>query len=508
MPHPADVEAGLQQSHGYVSPFMVTSPTVYAVAFHDFEDKTLAECKGEQDKLKGVMRKVIEQGVGDDGMLDLEKVDVFAGNATEKGEKLMELHSRMGGINSALRPKLEKERAAEAVRLGIIDANIGGGRGDGTGRVIRVKPSDRILAALEEDGLSYKTVANKGGTQVISVDWDTATMDGQEFLAAVFETDHWQPDIQREPGWVPFRGPGNKPLQVTDIIPVMMTEKDAVTWMEETTHTNSAAVTAEGAAAPESDFALTERKESIQRISHFLPVTEESLDDEPQLRGYLDYVMPTGVRQKLDQAIISGTGAVTEISGILAYNVAGLSPRSSGLIQLLKYTSAASSVTGLVGSIVKPWNVLLKAAYEIEDHGMGILGMQSPSHAILHPRLYLQCLLSESSSGGYYVGGPQSMMLDLAWGMRVVKTTHLSNSVSADTTAHHNHGGIIGDFSPLFITLYMRHEVRTEIGYISDDFQKYKRSIRSSVRGALAMRRAAAFVGLINPKANGEVPTT
>jgi HK97 family phage major capsid protein len=86
--------------------------------------------------------------------------------------------------------------------------------------------------------------------------------------------------------------------------------------MEETTFTNSAAETAEGGTYPESALALTERSTPVQKITTFIPVTDEQLEDVPQIQGYLNNRLPFMVRQRLDLQILTGNGTTPNLRGL------------------------------------------------------------------------------------------------------------------------------------------------------------------------------------------------
>ncbi len=506
----------LSQSGGVVNPMMAHFPEETIAAETDFGEKSVEQCVAEDKKLIGVLKKATEQATTDEGTLDFDGLDMWAGDTQEKTYKFIKIHSRLCGVRNVINAKKRAAQEEELKKKQIIEQNTkmppfmvdengalavrlqaGPTNAEAYDAICQEQLGMPLAQALEE---------NRGRTLTLTREHPLSTP-AHKFRADTFETDHWDPFITREPGWVPKR---TTPLQVYDIVPMFMTGRDAVQWMEEVTYGPAAAETAEGTNVPEANYVLQERSQDVKRIAHHLPVTEESLTDEPQVRGYLDYVMPLGVRQRLDLQIINGTGQSSQLDGVLAYGARAARTvitdalGAGGRTQVKRYGYARVN-----NNITKPWNVLLQANYLIRDHGMGILGMQMPTHAVLHPNIYLQCLLSESSSGGYYVGGPASPLLGMAWGMDVVQTTHLTDGDSADAADRSMHaiGGIIGDFSPMFIRLYMRHDVRTEFGYQGADFIQYKMTIRSSVRCALAVCRAEAFAVLVNPIAAGTAVT-
>ena len=292
-------------------------------------------------------------------------------------------------------------------------------------------------------------------------------------MNTLFTTDAgWPPESVRDSGYTPSR---RHPIQVIDILPRSSTTQELIKYMEETTYTNAAAAVAEGAASPESTLALTERETAVRKLSTHIPVTREELEDEPQVESYLNETVPFMVRQKADEIVLKGDGAAPNIRGLL--NVANVQDIDWA------HTSAQNK------TLAKPLNTLRKAKTKVRFGGRAMA-----THYILHPNIWDDIVLSESSAGGYYYGSPQTDFVERVWGLPVVLSDHLSDANAADTV-----GGIAGDFTPMWIQLRMRRELETEWGHINDDFVKEIRRIKASIRFALVVKRPQAFVMLKRP---------
>jgi HK97 family phage major capsid protein len=90
-------------------------------------------------------------------------------------------------------------------------------------------------------------------------------------------------------------------LYVADLLPSRPAPGNPVRYVSESTATNAAAAVAEGAAKPESTLAFSEVSEPIRKIATFLPVSDEMLEDAPQIQSYLNerlslFVRTTGCR--------------------------------------------------------------------------------------------------------------------------------------------------------------------------------------------------------------------
>ena len=68
--------------------------------------------------------------------------------------------------------------------------------------------------------------------------------------------------------------------------------------------TNRAAIVAEGALKPQSDFSVTPKELSPVKVAHWTCVTDEELEDIPALRGVIDQELIIGLLQKVDSEVV------------------------------------------------------------------------------------------------------------------------------------------------------------------------------------------------------------
>ena len=496
----------LNKSGGFVNPFMAQNPAIAIMTYNRVKQKTEAELIAEAERLEKILVQVDEQATDKDGNIDFSKVQVFTGTAEEVSGKVLDIHSELCGVQQALQ-ELNEEKARQKKKeeeaMGIYRANMGGNVDPSTPEqlihIVGTRPSDRFLAFIEEefdltygsklkDYLSNHKIATP--EEQIPLNYTDrqirqalfGSMASPQVMGATFKTTSWDPWYEREPGFVDAR---TRPIQVLDIIPMFTTNTDTVAYMEETTYAPAAEEKAEETDTNEAGYALTERTSPVRRISHYIPVTEESMADEGQVRSYLDMRLPFGVMQRADGQVIHGNGAAPNLKGILAEDD----------IQLFRVTTS-----GTPKKIVKPWHRIREMKTKIRFTGRAF-----PTHALLNPIVWEEAILSESSAGGFYSGGPQRPEMDVAWGMRVVETDHLTDTVSGNGANNRMIGGIVGDFTGMYIGMWVRHGVRTEAGLIGDDFKKFRISLRSSFRAAFIVQRAQAFIAMVNAKEAGGV---
>ena len=75
----------------------------------------------------------------------------------------------------------------------------------------------------------------------------------------------------------------------------------------------------------------------------------------------------------------------------------------------------------------------------------------------------------------------------MLWGLPVTLTDHLSAATASNTV-----GGICADL--MFVRLWIKRGVHSEIGYNGTDFVKRQLTIRAAIRACLAVRRPQAVL--------------
>lgn len=247
-----------------------------------------------------------------------------------------------------------------------------------------------------------------------------------------------------------------RPIQVTDLIPSFPISQAAFVYMEETTRTHNAAERAEGTAYPESAFVWTQKSSAVQKIADSIPVTDEQLEDEQQVRSILDQRLAFGVRQRLDQQVLTGNGTPPNLRGINA--VVGVQ------------TLAKGSDPTIVA--------FMKALTLIR-----FTGRAQPSGAVMHPNDWQDVLLTQNANGDFLFGnpfmgtGPQSL-----FGVPVA----ISDAQTENTA-------IIADFAN-FTRLDDRRGVQVQTGWVASQFTEGKITIRADMRAAFTVTRPAAVV--------------
>lgn len=246
---------------------------------------------------------------------------------------------------------------------------------------------------------------------------------------------------------------------VADLAAPGTTDTNAVNFMREKTYTNAAAAVAEGLQKPESALIFEAATAPVRKIAHWLPVTEEMLEDVAQLRSYIDARLRIGVQIEEEDELLNGVGVAPHILGYrmqtgLAADVTRADPDTNADAMLMQ-TMAIFGASFLM-----------------------------PTGYVLNPANWTATILAKNLNGDYIAqGGPFSpIQSPTMWGLPV-----------AITPAQPIGEGLVGAFSTAS-QVFRRGGIRVEASNShADFFIKNLVAIRAEERLALAVYRPAAF---------------
>lgn len=376
---------------------------------------------------------------------DFDKVTTLKGDDIKSNEDkvkwVQDREQELADLNVAMskRLALEKTRNHSSELISILE--------------LLDQPTNMIAAAVEA-GKGDKSTGQGFGEKFFkgfdpqqkgkefSVDMDVKTL---------FQTSAgWAPESVRTGKVVDF---AVAPIRILDFIPRTNTDSAAVVYMEETTYTQAAAEAAEAGTYAESAFALTERTSTVRKIAHFIPVTDEQLEDEAQASGYLDRNMRKGIDERLALQVLVGDGTPPNLSGILD----------------------RALQTQAKGADPTP-DALYKAMTLVRVDGDG-----NPNLIVLHPNDWQDIRLLRTTDGIYIWGSPSEAGAATIWGLPVAQETRLTENT-----------GLVGDFDYAELAFKRGIEVKVTDSH-SDFFIKGKQAIRADVRVAFQVYRPQAF---------------
>jgi HK97 family phage major capsid protein len=252
-----------------------------------------------------------------------------------------------------------------------------------------------------------------------------------------------------------------KRLMVADLLASGTTDSNSIVYMKESTFTNAAATVAEAGTKPESTLIFDQATDPVQKIAHWLPVTEEMLEDVPAIRAYIDARLRLGVELVEEDQLLNGNGTSPNIRGLM--NRTGL---------------ATTVVSG--GS---PGSSNADAIFTQMFSGIAHTAFVQPDGIIMNPTNWASIALSKNADDQYYAGGPfNTPPVPRLWGLPVV----LTPSIAAGTA-------LVGAFRTA-AQVFRKGGIRVEAtNSHASYFITNMVAIRAEERLALAVYRPAAF---------------
>jgi HK97 family phage major capsid protein len=265
------------------------------------------------------------------------------------------------------------------------------------------------------------------------------------------------PDVR--PGIQPILFPR---LTIADLLAPGTTESNVVQYMQETQFENAAAPVAEGAPKPESALRFAAKTDAVRKIAHWLPVTEEMLEDVPQIRSYIDSRLRLGVQIAEEGQLLNGDGIAPNVEGLLA---------REGLTDALPAGDDTNA-----DALFKQMTLIATTAFLM------------PDGFVLNPINWQTIQLSKEGgdSGAYLGDGPfATPPVKRLWGLAVVDTPTMTQGTA-----------LVGAFQQA-AQIFRKGGIRVEASNShADFFIKNLVAIRAEERLALAVYRPAAF-GLV-----------
>lgn len=260
------------------------------------------------------------------------------------------------------------------------------------------------------------------------------------------------PDYQ--PGILPLL---YKRLVIADLIAPGTTNGNLISYMKEKTFTNNAAAVAQGATKPESTLVFEAATSAVQKIAHWIPVTEEMLEDFSQTTSIIDSRLRLGLSLAEEDELLNGSGVSPHLLGFM--NLPGLTaPQARG-------------ADTTMDAIFKMITTLSATVFVV------------PDAFVINPTNWQTVQLLKNAAGNYLGSGPWApAQAPTLWGFPGAVTP----SIVLGTA-------LVGAFRTA-AQFFRKGGVRVEVSNShSDFFVKNLVAIRAEERGALAVYRENAF---------------
>lgn len=413
------------------------------------EFPAMKDALGKLDLARKSLRDVFTEAGAD---YDMSKVKSLTGDTSEKLGWIRTKNEEIEGLKSRVEELKGLERAAaEASRYEGTSE-----RGDDN-----QGQKQALTGGFGDMFLKSRAYKSKGAVSHLDVE-----------LKDLFErTDGWPPEVTRS-GRVELT-PQRPAVHVANYYPTGTISQSSYKYMEETTFATSrdpdsaygtddgsdadnlAGWTSEGRVFQEAELNLTERSKPVEKLTVWLPMTDEQLEDEPGSRDYVNNRLRYMVEAKLDKELLLGTGSAPHLLGTEA--VSGIQTQAKGS------------------------DTLLDATYKLFT-SIRTDGFAEPGVVFINPSKWQEVALLKTADGQYIWGHPSATGPASMWGVPVVQTV-AGTSTKAVT-------GDFGTYSMLFIKRGLDVQVTNTH---NDFFITGKQAIRMDMRAVLVHFRPKAF---------------
>ena len=231
-------------------------------------------------------------------------------------------------------------------------------------------------------------------------------------------------------------------------------------WVEQKNLDGGAAMTAEGAKKSQADFDLVVASANVKKVTAFIKVTKEMLDDVELMRSEIDQELRELINLKIDDQLLNGTGATVDLSGI-------------------NQTATAWAAGAFALTIPTPnvFDVIRTAINQVR------VNLFEPNYIVMHPTDVAKMDLAKASDGHYVLPPFISNDGTTVSGIRVVSNT----GVTVDNF-------LVGDFTKYGVRF--KEGLTINVGYENDDFTKNLVTILAEARlvGRVKSNHYGAFV--------------
>ena len=355
------------------------------------------------------------------------KIDAMKNESVSKAE-LIEVLSAVKDLETkgqevkALKEKLE-ELTLQVLDLSTKETNLNVPESLQT---LLTEKSEDLKAMKEKSGASVQITLKAAGTMALSTN-----------------TTGQIPQAEREQGITRIVRRNPFILELVNVGTIM---SNVWEWVEQKNLDGGSAMTAEGAAKSQADFDLVVASANVKKVTAYIKVTKEMLDDVQLMRSEIDQELTELINLRIDDQLLNGSGTTVNLTGIV--------------------TNATAWAAGaFAASIPNPtkWDVLRTAINQVR------VNLFEPTYIVMHPTDVTSMELSKGTDGHYILPPFASQDGTNVAGIRVVANT----GVTIDKF-------LVGDFTKSGVRF--KEGLTINVGYENDDFTKNLVTILAEAR--------------------------
>ena len=266
------------------------------------------------------------------------------------------------------------------------------------------------------------------------------------------------------PNYDPVIQPGiRQELRIRDLLTTVPVSGQNYTYFKENLHTRGAGPVAEGGLKPTSNVTFTTQTDRVKKIAVWMPVTDEALDDVPQLMAYLQELLRYDLKLEEERQILKGDGTGENLNGLM----------TQATVYDATLTKAGDTAIDLVR----------RAIYQVRKQSM-----LSADGVVMTELDWMNIALQSDGENRYLFANLQGLVTPVLWGRPVV-TSESVDEGDADT------GGefLVANFARSSV-LFDRMSFLFKMGLINDQFIKNERALLVEERLGLGVRRREGLV--------------
>jgi len=320
-----------------------------------------------------------------------------------------------------------------------------GGPSEGKSFIDMIKGDDAYKALTQKS-------ANRAEIEVTKS--DLASMKEVKVTSAGIVAPIYDPVIQ----------PGiRQELRIRDLLTAIPVTGQQYTYFRELLHTRGAAPVAEGGTKPTSNVTFEAATDRVKKIAVWMPVTEEALDDVPQMQGYIQELLRYDLKLEEENQILKGDGTGENLNGLMT--------------QATVYDAALTKAGDTSIDIVR------RGIYQVRKQSK-----LSADGIVMSELDWMNIELQKDGENRYLFANLQGLVTPVLWGRPVITSDSMDEG-DADT------GGefLIANFARAAI-LFDRMTYLFKMGLINDMFIKNQIALLAEERLGLGVRRKEALV--------------
>ena len=356
-----------------------------------------------------------------------EKIDLMKNESVSKAE-LIQVMSEIADLKTKGADIDSLKANIEEVALRTLDLETKGVSNnvpESLGTLLAEK-TDELKAMKEKSGASVQIQLKAVGTMALSTN-----------------TTGQIPQAERETGITRIVRRNPFILELVNVGTIM---SNVWEWVEQKNVEGGSAMTAEGALKSQTDFDLVVASANVKKVTAYIKVTKEMLDDVALLRSEIDQELTELINLKIDDQLLNGNGLTVNLTGIVT-------------------NATAWSAGAFALAIPEPTNydVLATAINQVR------VNLFEPTYIVMHPTDVTKMKLSKGTDGHYVLPPFSSVDGTSVEGIRVVANT----GVTIDKF-------LVGDFTKAGVRF--KEGLTINVGYENDDFTKNLVTILAEAR--------------------------